>query len=109
MRGTTRRFSGCARPTSATRSPRTVPRFAAQRGEKVLYAGLRAGIDLPYECATGTCGTCKAKAVAGSVHDGWPAAPGKKFVKPAAGEFLMCQCAAEEPLTLEVSKFVYAM
>ena len=37
--------------------------FDAQPGERVLYAGLRAGIDLPYECATGTCGTCKAKLV----------------------------------------------
>jgi len=83
--------------------------FEALPGEKVLYAGLRAGIDLPYECATGTCGTCKAKVVSGRVRDGWAEAPGKKFVKPAANEFLMCQCAAEEGLTLEVSKFVYPM
>jgi toluene monooxygenase electron transfer component len=83
--------------------------FDAAPGEKVLYAGLRAGIDLPYECATGTCGTCKAKLVGGRVRDGWPEAPGRKFVKPQAGEFLMCQCAAEEALTLEVSKFVYDM
>ena len=83
--------------------------FEAQPGEKVLYAGLRAGIDLPYECATGTCGTCKAKVISGRVRDGWSAAPGRKFVKPAANEFLMCQCAAEEALTLEVSKFVYPM
>lgn len=83
--------------------------FEALPGEKVLYAGLRAGIDLPYECATGTCGTCKAKSIAGRVRDGWPQAPGRKFVKPEAGEFLMCQCIAEEALTLEVSKFVYSM
>jgi toluene monooxygenase electron transfer component len=83
--------------------------FDARPGEKVLYAGLRAGIDLPYECGTGTCGTCKAKLVAGRVHDGWLAAPGRKYVKPEASEFLMCQCAAEEALTAEVSKFVYAM
>jgi toluene monooxygenase electron transfer component len=81
--------------------------FEARPGERVLYAGLRAGIDLPYECATGTCGTCKAKLLSGRVNDRWPGAPGRKFVKPEAGEFLMCQCAAEEPLTLEVSKFVY--
>jgi toluene monooxygenase electron transfer component len=81
--------------------------FEAVPGERVLYAGLRAGIDLPYECATGTCGTCKAKLVSGRVADRWPGAPGKKYVKPQAGEFLMCQCAAEEALTLEVSKFVY--
>lgn len=81
--------------------------FDAQPGERVLYAGLRAGIDLPYECATGTCGTCKAKLVCGRVKDRWPEAPGKKFVKSQANEFLMCQCDAEEALTLEVSKFVY--
>jgi toluene monooxygenase electron transfer component len=81
--------------------------FDALPGERVLYAGLRAGIDLPYECATGTCGTCKAKLLSGRVKDRWPDAPGKKYVKAQVGEFLMCQCAAEEALTLEVSKFVY--
>jgi len=81
--------------------------FEALPGERILYAGLRAGIDLPYECATGTCGTCKAKLLSGRVQDRWPDAPGRKFVKPQAAEFLMCQCAAEDALTLEVSKFVY--
>ena len=81
--------------------------FEALPGERVLYAGLRAGIDLPYECATGTCGTCKAKLLSGRVKDRWADAPGRKFVKPQAAEFLMCQCAAEDTLTLEVSKFVY--
>ncbi len=81
--------------------------FDALPGERVLYAGLRAGIDLPYECATGTCGTCKAKLVSGRVDERWAGAPGKKYVKAQAGEFLMCQCTAEDALTLEVSKFVY--
>lgn len=80
--------------------------FDAAPGEPVLYAGLAAGIDLPYECATGTCGTCKAKVVGGRLRDGWPAAPGRKYVKPAEGEYLMCQGVAEEDLTLEVAKFV---
>jgi toluene monooxygenase electron transfer component len=81
--------------------------FDALPGERILYAGLRAGIDLPYECATGSCGTCKAKLVSGRVTDRWAAAPGKKYVKPQANEFLMCQCATDEALTLEVSNFVY--
>ncbi|HEV3009267.1 MAG TPA: 2Fe-2S iron-sulfur cluster-binding protein, partial [Burkholderiales bacterium] len=81
--------------------------FEARPGERVLYAGLRAGIDLPYECATGTCGTCKAKLLSGRVKERWAEAPGKKFVKPQASEFLMCQCDAEDALELEVSKFVY--
>ncbi len=83
--------------------------FDARSRESVLYAGLRAGIDLPYECATGTCGTCKAKLISGRLHDGWRDAPGRKYVKPEQQEFLMCQCAAEGDVMLEVSKFVYAM
>jgi toluene monooxygenase electron transfer component len=83
--------------------------FHALPGERVLYAGLRAGIELPYECGTGTCGTCKAKLLSGRIAERWAASPGKKYVKPEAGEFLMCQCVAEEPLAVEVPKFVYAM
>ena len=82
--------------------------FEARPDERVLHAGLRAGIALPYECATGTCGTCKATLVGGTVADGWAGAPGKKFVKPERREFLMCQCAASADLTLEVDKFVHA-
>lgn len=82
-------------------------RFDAGAGERILYAGLRAQAELPYECATGTCGTCKAKLVDGRIHDAWPEAPGKKYLKLDQGEFLMCQCAAETDLSLEVASFVY--
>jgi toluene monooxygenase electron transfer component len=82
--------------------------FDAPSHESVLYAGLRAGVDLPYECATGTCGTCKAKLISGRLHDGWREAPGRRYVKPEQGEFLMCQCAAESDVTLQVSKFINA-
>src|SRR5205809_5671548 len=82
--------------------------FDARAREPVLYAGLRAGIELPYECATGTCGTCKAKLISGRLHDGWREAPGRKYVKPEQAEFLMCQCAAESDVTLQMSKFINA-
>ena len=81
--------------------------FDAEPGEKILFAGLRANIDLPYECATGTCGTCKARLVEGSTEDAWPDASGKKYLK-GAGEFLMCQCAPAGDVVAEVSSFVYA-
>jgi toluene monooxygenase electron transfer component len=81
--------------------------FDAEPGEKILFAGLRASIDLPYECATGTCGTCKARLVEGSTDDAWPEASGKKYLK-GAGEFLMCQCAAKADVVAEVASFVYA-
>ena len=82
--------------------------FEAKPGEKILFSGLRAATDLPYECGTGTCGTCKARLIEGRIADAWPDAPGKKFAKPDQGEFLMCQCAAEGDVTIEVGSFVYA-
>ncbi|MCZ7598510.1 MAG: 2Fe-2S iron-sulfur cluster-binding protein [Gammaproteobacteria bacterium] len=70
-------------------------RFECNEGEHVLYAGLRQGVDLPYECATGTCGTCKARAVEESpsynIDEGWAEAPGRSYLKSSRGEFLMCQ------------------
>jgi ferredoxin-NADP reductase/DMSO/TMAO reductase YedYZ heme-binding membrane subunit len=36
-------------------------------GEPVLDAALRAGLDLPYSCRDGVCGTCRAKLVCGQV------------------------------------------
>ena len=42
--------------------------FEAAAGTRMLYAGLAAGIALPYECGTGTCGTCKAKIMTGDVE-----------------------------------------
>ena len=80
--------------------------FEAAEGEKILYAGLRSQAGLPYECATGTCGTCKAKLIGGTVRDGWPEAPGKKYLR-GEGEFLMCQCTATSDLDIEVASFVY--
>lgn len=59
--------------------------------ERILYAALRAGVGVPYECATGTCGTCKARARPGTVEDVWPEAPGLAGLKRERGEFLMCQ------------------
>lgn len=82
--------------------------FDARPGEKILYAGLRGGIELPYECGTGTCGTCKAKILSGRVRESWPQAPGRKQLKAGQDEFLMCQCSPDGALTVEVSNFVSA-
>jgi len=75
--------------------------FECDPGEKILHAGLRRGVELPYECATGTCGTCKAKLVTGRTESDWPDAPGGRYLK-SASEFLMCQSVAHDDCALEV-------
>ena len=36
--------------------------------ETVLDAGLRAGLDLPFSCQEGICGTCRARSTGGLVR-----------------------------------------
>jgi toluene monooxygenase electron transfer component len=80
--------------------------FDCDPGEKILHAGLRSGIALPYECGSGTCGTCKARLVDGRIHDEWPEAPGARALKREAREVLMCQCVARSDCSLEVAGVV---
>ena len=75
--------------------------FECDPGEKILHAALRRGVELAYECATGTCGTCKAKLVSGRTESEWPDAPGRKYFKTEA-DFLTCQSVAHEDCALEV-------
>ncbi len=82
--------------------------FDTQPDSRILYSGLAAGIHLPYECGSGTCGTCKARLITGDIEDLWPEASGRKYLKHT-GEFLMCQCVARGDCTVEVSNFVYSM
>ncbi len=80
--------------------------FEAQEAVPVLFSGLAHGVDLPYECGSGTCGTCKAKLVKGELLDAWPQAPGRKYLKHP-DEFLMCQCSPKTDLVVEVGTFVH--
>ena len=82
--------------------------FEAAPGERLLYAGLARGISLPFECGTGTCGTCRARLTSGEIDDLWREAPGRAYLKQP-GEFLMCQAAARGDISLEVANFVYHM
>jgi toluene monooxygenase electron transfer component len=82
--------------------------FNAASDQKILFAGLSQGVALPYECGSGTCGTCRARRLSGEIHDLWPEAPGRKFLKHA-DEFLMCQCTARGDALLEVASFVQQM
>lgn len=79
-----------------------VVEFEARPDEAILYAALRSGAPMPYECATGTCGTCKARRSSGEVDVRWPDAPGCTYLKPERNEFLMCQAVARSACEIEV-------
>jgi len=75
----------------AIRTRTSIHEIECAPSERILYAALRAGVRVPHECATGSCGTCKARARPGTVEDVWPQAPGHAHLKRERGEFLMCQ------------------
>lgn len=76
--------------------------FDSGAGESILHAGLRQGLTLPYECATGTCGTCRARVMSGDVEVRWKEAPGGARLKPDKGDILMCQTRARSDCVLRV-------
>ena len=76
--------------------------FECAPGERILRAGLVAGLSLPYECATGTCGTCRGRLTAGEVHVEWAGAPGYAKLKRDKGDILMCQARPNGDCTFRV-------
>ena len=76
--------------------------FECEATERLLYAGLAQGLRLPYECATGTCGTCRGRVVQGSTLVEWDEAPGFARLKRAKGDVLMCQARPTADCVLRV-------
>jgi toluene monooxygenase electron transfer component len=81
--------------------------FDVLNKESILYAGMRQGLELPYGCATGTCGTCKVKCRAGRCVTTWPDAPGNRVGKQEPDDLLMCQCTPVEDAILDTAATVY--
>ena len=80
--------------------------FQCDDTEKILFAGLRAGLTLPYDCATGTCGMCKARIKSGTVDVIWPDAPALAKLQRDKGDILMCQSRPASDCTLRVPAHV---
>lgn len=78
--------------------------FFAAASDRILLTGLSQGFALPYECATGTCGACRAEIVSGTVNALWPEAQGVMRCK--LNEILMCQCTPREDVVLKVKDYV---
>ena len=70
--------------------------------ETALRTGLRAGLQLPYECASGGCGTCRAQLVDGTVHSLWDAAAGlSERDRRRGNRILMCQSVPQGDCTIK--------
>lgn len=85
------------------RTKRATRVIHADQHERLLYAALRAGLELPHECATGNCGSCQAELVSGAApEDAWPHAPGRRHMREGGGRVLLCQslCAGSVELRL---------
>ena len=76
--------------------------FACEADERMLYSGLVQGLSLPYECATGTCGTCRGRVTSGSAHVEWQDAPGYAKLRREKGDILMCQARPTADCTLRI-------
>lgn len=76
--------------------------FTCLHDENILFAGLRAGLALPYDCATGTCGMCKARMAGGTVDVPWQQAPALAKLQADRGDILMCQSHPTSPCSLRV-------
>ena len=76
--------------------------YPVRAGETLLDAGLRAGLDLPYECRNGGCGLCLCTVQHGSVDHG----PFQESALPASlraqGQTLMCCATPRSDLAIDV-------
>ena len=75
--------------------------FDVRPSQTVLAAAIDAGINLPYGCRNGACGSCKAKLVSGSVMHNDYQSSAMSNAELAAGNTLLCCAMALEDLTIE--------
>jgi toluene monooxygenase electron transfer component len=76
--------------------------FTCGPTERILHAALANGLTAPYECATGTCGTCRGRIIQGAAHVEWSEAPGFAKLKRDKGDILMCQARPTSDCVLRV-------
>src|SRR5205814_8459387 len=66
--------------------------FECREDETILHAALSRGIGFPYECSSGSCGTCMFQCLAGSFEMIWEEAPGLSTRARKKGDrWLACQ------------------
>lgn len=73
----------------------------ARFGETLLDAGLRQGLNLPYECRNGGCGVCKCSVLAGQVDPGIYQPNALSPEELAQGKVLLCCATPKEDVEIE--------
>lgn len=75
--------------------------FSVRPSQTVLEAAVEAGINMPYGCRNGACGSCKGKVLAGKVmHDDYQGSA-MSDAELAAGHALFCCARPLEDLVIE--------
>lgn len=75
--------------------------ITVRTGETLLEAGLRAGVNMPFECRNGGCGKCMCTVLHGSFDHGAYQASALTETDRALGKALMCCATPETDLEIE--------
>ena len=71
--------------------------FSANRGDLLLDAALLHGIELPYECRAGQCGTCRSPRDSWTLFSGRQRQSGRRACMSDADHFGCTNCSRETP------------
>ncbi len=78
--------------------------FTVEPDQKILVAGLAAGLFMPYSCRSGVCRTCLGKVREGKVELGFVHQNYLSDAEKADGCALLCQATAQSDLVIEVKE-----
>ena len=76
--------------------------YRCAEDDTLLRAALRSGLGMPYECNSGSCGTCKVELVEGRIESLRPDAPGLAERDRAKNRVLACQAQPRADCTIKV-------
>lgn len=82
--------------------------FETEPGERILQAGIRQGIGLPYSCQDGTCGSCKVRKLSGTVVHGAHQQKALSDAEEAEGYILTCCGVAQSDVVIESRQVTHA-
>lgn len=75
--------------------------FEARPSQTIIEAAIVAGVNLPYGCRNGTCGTCKGEIISGEVDYGDYAPSALTDAEKSAGKALFCCTRALSDLVID--------